>query len=94
MKGITERMRQELDMLIENGAELTQTMGKDRIKFMSKYHEWYTRSLAVVHHLLPDRLAEFERLYHAYTLRAMHLPFGTLPLATSRMLKMLSTKVG
>jgi hypothetical protein len=64
MKEVTKKIRQELDTLIKNGGELTQILGKDRIKFMSEYHEWYTRSLAVVRYLLPDRLAEFERLYH------------------------------
>ena len=32
--------------------------------FLPGYHEWYTRSLVVVRHIIPDRLEEFERLYH------------------------------
>lgn len=64
MEGITKKIRQELDMVINKGLELGQNLTKDRMQFMSQYHEWYTRSLPVVRHLLPDRLAEFERLYH------------------------------
>lgn len=64
MKEVTKKIRQELDTLINKGLELRRNLTKDRMQFMSQYHEWYTRSLPVVRHLLPDRLAEFERLYH------------------------------
>ncbi len=64
MKETHKKIRQELDALVKSGEELTQTMETDDIKFISGYQEWYTRSLYVVHHLLPDRLAEFEHLYH------------------------------
>lgn len=63
MKEVHKKIRQELDALVKTGAELAQSIG-DYSKFWPGYHGWYTRSLAVVHHLLPDRLAEFERLYH------------------------------
>ena len=63
MKEIHKKIRQELDALVKTGAEMLQSIG-DPSKFVSEYHRWYTRSLAVVRHLLPDRLAEFERLYH------------------------------
>lgn len=63
MKETHKKIRQELDALVQTGLELAQSIG-DLSKFMPEYHGWYTRSLAVVRHLLPDRLAEFERLYH------------------------------
>ena len=64
MKESAKKIRQELNMLIKSGTELIRLIGKDHAQFLSEYHEWYTRSLAVVRHLLPDRLADFERLYH------------------------------
>lgn len=64
MKENHQKIIQELDALIKSGEELTQTMETDDIKFSSGYQEWYTRSLDIVRHLLADRLAEFERLYH------------------------------
>ena len=63
MKETHKKIRQELDALVKTGTEMAQSIG-DRSKFTHKYHGWYTRSLAVVRHLLPDRLAEFERLYY------------------------------
>lgn len=63
MKETHKKIRQELDALVKTGTELAQSIG-DYPKFVSEYHGWYTRSLAVVRHLLQDRLAEFERLYH------------------------------
>ena len=63
MKETHKKIRQELDALVKTGTELAQSIG-DHSKFLPGYHGWYTRSLAVVRHLLPDRLAEFERLYH------------------------------
>ena len=63
MKETHKEIRQKLDALVKTGTELAQSI-EDYSKFMSEYHGWYTRSLALVRHLLPDRLAEFERLYH------------------------------
>ena len=63
MKETHKKIRQELDALVKTGMELAQSIG-DYSKFVPGYHGWYTRSLVVVRHLLPDRLAEFERLYH------------------------------
>jgi len=80
MKGINKKIRQELDALINKGDELREILRKlaldanpkkipedyaDRyVTFIREYHGWYTRSLAVVRHIIPDRLEEFERLYH------------------------------
>lgn len=64
MEDTVSKMKQELDTLIKNGKELIKSVGKGGLKFTSEYHKWYTRSLTVVRHLLPDRLVEFERLYH------------------------------
>ena len=64
MKETHNNIRQELDALVKSGEELTQTMETDYPKFMTGYQEWYTRSSYVVRNLIPDRLAEFERLYH------------------------------
>ncbi len=63
MKETHKKIRQELGALVKTGTELAQSI-EDHSKFLPGYHGWYTRSLAVVRHLLPDRLAEFERLYH------------------------------
>ena len=64
MKGATNKIKEELDNLVKEGFELAISKEKKFSKFKGGYQKWYTRSLAVVRHLLPDRLAEFERLYH------------------------------
>jgi len=51
----------------EKNGELNkkQTESKKKVGgiFESQYQKWYTESLAVIRHLLPDRLPEFEALY-------------------------------
>jgi hypothetical protein len=64
MKETAKRVSQELHTLIKQGEDLLKaSVLADRLAFMDEYHEWYARSLIVVSSLLPDRLADFERLY-------------------------------
>lgn len=78
MKEVAQKIRQELDMLINEGLELGQNLTKDKMQFRVRYHEWYTRALPVVRHLLPDRLAEFERLYHLDKRKAIDVSTYTI----------------
>ena len=68
MTGVKERIKEELGTLVEQGDQLFKLVAGasegNTEKFMSEYQGWYTRCLAVVRHLLPDRLEDFERLYH------------------------------
>jgi len=65
MKGLAGKIGKELDELIERGTDLQSILlTEPRHLFIWPYHEWYTRSLPVVRQLLPDRVLEFERLYH------------------------------
>ncbi len=63
MKNKTDKIRIELDELINSGLKLLQYF-EEPLKLSIYYHEFYTRSLVVLRNLLPDRLMEFERLYH------------------------------
>jgi hypothetical protein len=67
MTSTTDTIREELDALVKSGVKLLPKIAgekRDISKFITGYHPWYTRALAVVRHLLPDRLADFQRLYH------------------------------
>ncbi|ODS42352.1 MAG: hypothetical protein MSIBF_03225 [Candidatus Altiarchaeales archaeon IMC4] len=67
MKKTEEKIRKELYALIKDGRNLVDSDEIWHIKigaFADHYHTWYTRSLVVVRHILPDRVEEFERLYH------------------------------
>ena len=47
-----------------NNSYLKKNYNNNRHKFTFEYQDWYTRSLPVIRHLLPERLDEFERSYH------------------------------
>jgi len=65
MSDIRERIRKELESLIEEGSQLFRNLKtKNAVNFRSGYQAWYTRSLAVVKQLIPERLDEFTRLYY------------------------------
>lgn len=67
MENIAKKIRQELDILINNGMKIFESMKKDKkisSEFVYEYQQWYTRSLAVISQLLPDRIADFKRFYH------------------------------
>jgi hypothetical protein len=64
MSSVGERIRKELEVLVEQGSELVAELDKEGdAKFRFEYQSWYTRALPVVEQLLPERLAEFTRLY-------------------------------
>ncbi len=64
MASTGEKIAAELKALIEEGGTLLDaTRKEDRATFVRGYHLWYTRALAVMRTLLPDREAEFRRLY-------------------------------
>lgn len=54
----------ELSRLVEQGARLAEGfLGSNHLLAIEPYQDWYTRALATVTHLLPDRLQEFQSLY-------------------------------
>jgi hypothetical protein len=64
MASVKDRIAAEMEALAQEGSELVNAMAKkDQAFFLNHYHLWYTRALAVVHHLIPDRETEFRRLY-------------------------------
>lgn len=65
MANVRERIGKELENLMEQGVQLFRDLHtKDALKFKSEYQTWYTRALAVVKQLIPERLDEFTRLYY------------------------------
>jgi len=56
-----EAVRNALDDLIKEGLQLLESSSLDALR--RSYQRWYTRSLALVQHLLPDRVNEFTLLY-------------------------------
>ncbi len=65
MANVRERIREALDNLAEQGSQLLQDIRTEKaIKFKSEYQTWYTRALAVVKQLIPERLDEFTGLYY------------------------------
>jgi len=64
MLSIKERIHKEVEALLKEGLQLLldlkQQGGSD---FRSSYQTWYTRALAVVRQLIPERLGEFTSLY-------------------------------
>lgn len=64
MSNVRGRIVKELEVLVEQGSELIEELGKTGdAKFRFEYQSWYTRTLPVVKQLLPERLDEFTRLY-------------------------------
>ena len=65
MSNMRERIKKELESLIEEGSELLGHLRKkDSVDFRRGYQAWYTRTLVVVKQLIPERLDEFTRLYY------------------------------
>lgn len=68
------KIKDEISKLINDGKKIMKVLNllgnsskdysKNHYFFTLKYQEWYTKSLPVIRHLLPDRLEEFKRLYH------------------------------
>ena len=61
------KIASEIDGLVSEGKEMLKTIldnkPGDVLPVARKYHGWYTRALAVVKNLVPDRLDEFRRQY-------------------------------
>lgn len=66
MANVRERVHKELEDLLEQGKQLVKDLGttKDATNFKRDYQGWYTRALAVIKQLIPERLAEFTSLYY------------------------------
>lgn len=66
-----EEMKTEIKSLSEKGKKLvdaleqasTETGVKDLGYFVSNYERWYTQTLSIVKHLIPDRCEDFIMLY-------------------------------
>ena len=58
---LREAIRKELDSLLKQGDSFLEKQGQRVTTF--EYQSWYTKALAVVRQLMPDRLKEFEALY-------------------------------
>ena len=64
MPNVRERIGNELKSLLKEGLQLmVRLTNKDVDNFRSSYQTWYTRGLAVVQQLIPERLAEFTSMY-------------------------------
>ncbi len=64
MVGLREKIRTELESLILQGIDICTKFNKTRNHdALSKYQMWYSRSIAVIRQLLPERLGEFVLLY-------------------------------
>ena len=64
MANVRERINKELKALLEQGSQLLGELGeKSEKNFRLSYQTWYTRALAVVRQLIPERLGEFTSLY-------------------------------
>jgi len=65
---LQQKVRTELETLVKEGKTLAHIIrppcdGKNHGIFMTKYQDWYTRTLPVVRQLAPDRLAEYVSCY-------------------------------
>ena len=64
-----DEIRGELHSLLEQGNSLLapdkrRKGGKTSIgDFQARYQDWYTKAVAVIRQLMPDRVNEFEGLY-------------------------------
>ena len=70
MKDSMERIKKEITELIDEGLDIIRTEDTYRNKKQEgptpdifRYQKWYTRALAVVRQLIPERLPEFEEQY-------------------------------
>ena len=64
MADVRDRIAEGIEALLKEGLYLLSELGKkDDTNFRSGYQIWYTRSLAVVRQLIPERLSEFTTLY-------------------------------
>jgi hypothetical protein len=70
MTGLREKLKAELDALGVQGRKMVVAISKAKPDdgswvniLLMEYQEWYTRSLLVLHQLVPEREAEFVLLY-------------------------------
>jgi hypothetical protein len=62
--GSRDDLKSELSTLVKDGTVLLAALVKgDDADFLFPYQDWYTKSLAAVRALAPDRLEEFRRYY-------------------------------
>ena len=66
MVSVAERISVELQNLVSRGDKAKLLIDeKNYSEFVAGYQNWYTRSLPVIQHLLPDRVDDFQRQYRA-----------------------------
>ena len=68
MAGVAQKIAEEVNTLVADGRALLEHVQNNRdfkkvLEFAALYHHWYTRALAVVTALVPERLDEFRRQY-------------------------------
>lgn len=63
MSDSREAIRKELDSLLKQGDSFVEKQRKGERVSTFEYQSWYTKALAVVRQLMPDRLNEFQALY-------------------------------
>ncbi len=64
MTGLREKFESELKALVKTGLAMSLAFEKAKTReVLGKYQAWYTRALATVRNLLPDRLEEIVWLY-------------------------------
>jgi len=62
-----ERIIKELSGLVNEGSKLLEDGQKEGVvlgSFAPRYESWYTKALAVVTQIIPERLPEFKEAYH------------------------------
>jgi len=68
MSGLREKIKTELESLIRQGVDMLTAFPKT--KNLENYQTWYSRALAVIRQLLPERLDEFTLLYQGKPIEA------------------------
>ena len=64
MENVADRISTELQRLTDDGWKLLEALKDEKLStFATLYESWYTRALAAVRSLIPDREADFRRLY-------------------------------
>ncbi len=71
MSTLRKQIKSELLTLLHQCAEMLSAFNNDRnLNALSDYQKWYSRAIAVVRQLLPERIAEFTLLYQGKPIEA------------------------
>lgn len=68
MKDTIKQLKEELEVVVKEGKDILKEWASkgefdDILTLTSRYQNWYTKSLAIIRQLLPERLPEFRSLY-------------------------------